>query len=159
MERSSIAVIATLLAGLRSLYGSSVEPRRRSVDVREVAAGDAVDLPGGGYYTEIVSRLLGSNGVVYAQNNAFARDNIVKGALGRRLERDGLAHVRAGAGVVHDSQPQSERTAITSMKSTMSSPGQRSCARTKPLPAVGGEGAKRWECGLSRGRLESSAVP
>lgn len=76
----------------------SIDPRRRPAELLtflQVEPGmRAADLlSGGGYTTELLSRAVGPQGVVFAQNNAFARENIVKGALAKRLEREALKNV------------------------------------------------------------------
>ncbi|MCA9705696.1 MAG: class I SAM-dependent methyltransferase [Myxococcales bacterium] len=72
-----------------------VEPGMRVADL----------MAGSGYTTELLSRSVGPEGVVFAQNNAFARDNIVKGALTKRLERDVLANVVEVAAELEDPLP------------------------------------------------------
>ena len=76
----------------------TIDPRRRPAELLtflQIEPGmRAADLmSGGGYTTELLSRAVGPKGVVFAQNNAFARENIVKGALAKRIERDALANV------------------------------------------------------------------
>ena len=74
------------------------DPRRRPAELLTflgiepgMKVGDL--MAGGGYTTELLSRAVGPTGVVFAQNNAFARENIVKGGLAKRLEREAVANV------------------------------------------------------------------
>ena len=61
-----------------------------------IEPGDqAVDLMGGaGYYTELLSRVVGGEGVVYAQNNAFVLTRFADKPLTERLKNPDLANVR-----------------------------------------------------------------
>jgi len=46
-----------------------------------------------GYYTEILSKVVGSEGTIYAQNNSFVLERFADGPLTERLARPGLENV------------------------------------------------------------------
>lgn len=48
---------------------------------------------GGGYNTELLARVVGPSGVVYAQNSRYLLENIVKGRLDERLKKPALRNV------------------------------------------------------------------
>jgi len=48
---------------------------------------------GGGYNTELLARVVGPDGVVYAQNSRYLLENIVKGRFGERLEKPAMRNV------------------------------------------------------------------
>lgn len=48
---------------------------------------------GGGYYTELLARVVGPTGSVLAQNNAYVLDKFAEKPLTERLARPGLEHV------------------------------------------------------------------
>lgn len=50
-------------------------------------------MAGGGYYTEILSRYLGPEGTVYAQNNRIARERFADKAMAKRLDGRALDNV------------------------------------------------------------------
>ena len=50
---------------------------------------------GGGYNTELLSRAVGSDGVVYAQNSRYMLENIVKGRFDERMQRGMSSNVVA----------------------------------------------------------------
>lgn len=75
-----------------------VDTRRRSAEMLTfigVQPGMKVAdlMAGGGHTTELLARAVGPQGVVYAQNNAFAMENIVKDGLAERLKREVVANV------------------------------------------------------------------
>ncbi|MCH9681537.1 MAG: class I SAM-dependent methyltransferase [Deltaproteobacteria bacterium] len=79
-----------------------IDERRRAAEMltfMQVRPGMKVAdlMAGGGYTTELLARTVGPSGVVYAQNNAFALENIVKGGLDKRLQREVVANVVAVA--------------------------------------------------------------
>ena len=61
----------------------------------DVGPGDTVlDLMGGkGYFTELFSRAVGSDGTVYVQNNAHVIERYAQGPLTERLARPGLENI------------------------------------------------------------------
>lgn len=50
-------------------------------------------MAGDGYYTELVSRMVGPTGVVYCQNTQIPLDRFARAPLGERLANDRLANV------------------------------------------------------------------
>lgn len=50
-------------------------------------------MAGGGYYSEIVARAVGTSGVVYAQNNSIALERFADKAIAERLRDDRLPNV------------------------------------------------------------------
>jgi predicted methyltransferase len=48
---------------------------------------------GGGYNTELLARVVGPQGVVYAQNNRYALEHFVKGRLDERLKKPVMRNV------------------------------------------------------------------
>lgn len=50
-------------------------------------------MAGRGYYTEILARVVGPKGKVYAQNNQFVLEKFAEGPLSKRLEHPDLANV------------------------------------------------------------------
>ncbi|MDP2241759.1 MAG: methyltransferase domain-containing protein [Burkholderiales bacterium] len=48
---------------------------------------------GGGYNTELLARVVGPKGVVYAQNNRYFLDNFVKGRFDERLKKPEMSNV------------------------------------------------------------------
>jgi predicted methyltransferase len=50
-------------------------------------------MTGRGYYAELVARVVGDSGVVYAQNNKFVVERFADKPLGERLARPGLQNV------------------------------------------------------------------
>ncbi len=48
---------------------------------------------GAGYNTELLARVVGSQGVVYAQNNRYFLDNFVKGRFDERLQKTEMRNV------------------------------------------------------------------
>ncbi len=75
-----------------------IDERRRPAEMltfMQVRPGMKVAdlMAGGGYTTELLARTVGPDGVVYAQNNAFALENIVKDGLDQRLQREVVANV------------------------------------------------------------------
>jgi len=76
----------------------ALDAQRRPAQVLSffgVAPGQRVaDLfAGTGYTTELIARVVGPEGHVWAQNNAFVLDRFAREPLGARLERLGAAHV------------------------------------------------------------------
>lgn len=74
------------------------DPDRRPAEVLAffgIGAGMHVGetMAAGGYYTEILARLVGPGGKVYAQNTQWFFDNMVGGDLLGRLRRPGLENV------------------------------------------------------------------
>ena len=72
---------------------------RRPADILRffgVAPGQHVAdmMTGRGYYAELLSRSVGSNGVVYAQNNAFVVERFADEPLRERLTKPALSNVR-----------------------------------------------------------------
>jgi predicted methyltransferase len=66
---------------LLSFYG--VRPGTRVLDLGA----------GGGYNTELLARVVGSQGVVYAQNSRYLLENIVKGRFDDRLKKPEMSNV------------------------------------------------------------------
>lgn len=48
---------------------------------------------GGGYNTELLARVVGPAGVVYAQNNRYFLDNFVRGSFDERLKKEAMRKV------------------------------------------------------------------
>jgi predicted methyltransferase len=66
---------------LLAFYG--VRPGMRVLDMGATA----------GYNTELLARAVGSQGVVYAQNNPYMLQNFVKGRLDERIKRTGFTNI------------------------------------------------------------------
>lgn len=60
-----------------------IEPGQRIADL----------MTGGGYYAELLSRVVGPNGRVYAQNNAYVLNRFAKKPLTKRLSNPELSNV------------------------------------------------------------------
>ena len=84
------------------------------MDFFEIAAGSrVVELQAGkGYYTELLAERVGTEGAVWAQNNAFVLDRFARGPLGERLTRMGAKHVQALESELDDPQLPSELDAV-----------------------------------------------
>ena len=70
-------------------------------------------MAGGGYYTEILSRAVGSNGKVYAHNNSIALKRFADRAITKRLAESDLPNVvRLDAELEEPEFPQAELDAV-----------------------------------------------
>jgi predicted methyltransferase len=96
----SAVVRAAVEASDRSAEDRALDEGRRPAEVLtffEIAPGQRVAdvFAGGGYTTELLARVVGAEGQVLAQNNAFVLERFARAPLAARLAQPHLAHVTA----------------------------------------------------------------